>query len=131
MPAPKLPTTTIIGATLLATHNLALDKVNCASRLPEINRMAPAEGPPLSLRPFPVADKNPKNLSDFISRVNALPGGFRAVTESKLEEEIRARRDANPEDNGEDVDMSEGDDAEDADAKDPNLARMEVLKNIE
>lgn len=93
--------------------------------------MAPAEGPPLSLRPFPVADKSPKNLSDFISRVNALPGGFRAVTESKLEEEIRARQDANPDDNGEDVDMSEGEDADDADAKDPNVARMEVLKNIE
>ncbi|KAJ6786279.1 hypothetical protein PWT90_00819 [Aphanocladium album] len=96
--------------------------------------MATGDGPPLSMRPFPVADKSPKNLADFIARVNALPGGFRAVTETSLEDEIRVRNETNGEDGSQDVDMSDGeddDDEEDASAKDPFAARMEVLKNID
>lgn len=97
--------------------------------------MASGDGPPLSMRPFPVADKSPKNLADFIARVNALPGGFRSVTETSLEEDIHARNETD----GEDVDMSsdadddndDDDDEEDASAKDPVVARMEVLKHIE
>lgn len=97
--------------------------------------MAPGDdGPPLSLRPHPVADRKPKNLAEFIGRVNAQPGGFRAVSEDKLREEIRTREanNANGEAADEDVDMSEGGDEEDEDvARDPHEARMEVLKNIE
>ncbi|KAJ4145450.1 hypothetical protein LMH87_004300 [Akanthomyces muscarius] len=96
--------------------------------------MASGDGPPLSMRPFPVADKSPKNLADFIARVNALPGGFRSVTETSLEEDIHARNETD----GEDVDMSsdadddnDDDDDEDASAKDPVVARMEVLKHID
>lgn len=92
------------------------------------------DGPPLSLRPHPVADRKPKNLAEFIARVNAQPGGFRAVTEAKLREEIRIREESiqNGDAADEDVDMSDGggDDEEDED-KDPNEARMEVLRNIE
>ncbi|KAG6033091.1 hypothetical protein E4U41_007007 [Claviceps citrina] len=94
--------------------------------------MTSAQGPPLSLRPFPVADKAPKNLAEFIARVNTQPGGFRLVTEERLRDEIRSRNmppagDSDPED----VDMSDaGNDADDQD-RDPSLARMEVLKNIE
>ncbi|OAA37779.1 RNA polymerase II mediator complex component SRB4 [Beauveria brongniartii RCEF 3172] len=112
--------------------------------------MATGDGPPLSMRPFPVADKSPKSLADFIARVNALPGGFRSVTETSLEEELGARRDGTITTTGgrggeedaaqdDDVDMSddanadddEEDDDEDTAAKDPMTARMEVLRNIE
>ncbi|KAM3508173.1 hypothetical protein MY11210_006835 [Beauveria gryllotalpidicola] len=107
--------------------------------------MATGDGPPLSMRPFPVADKSPKSLADFIARVNALPGGFRSVTETSLEEELDARRDGTTTGGGgedaahhDDVDMSddanaddEEDDEEDTAAKDPMTARMEVLKNID
>ncbi|KAM3558870.1 hypothetical protein MY1884_003762 [Beauveria asiatica] len=114
--------------------------------------MATGDGPPLSMRPFPVADKSPKSLADFIARVNALPGGFRSVTETSLEEELDARRDgtttaaaaaaAAGEEGAaqdDDVDMSddanadddEEDDDEDTAAKDPMTARMEVLRNID
>ncbi len=98
--------------------------------------MPTADGPPLSLRPFPVADKQPKNLADFIARVNALPGGFRSVTEANLEDEIRSRGQGDDDAAPEDVDMSDADDGPEDDdgaaaAKDPNMARMEVLKNIE
>lgn len=119
-----------------------------ARRAARREAMATGDGPPLSMRPFPVADKSPKSLADFISRVNALPGGFRSVTETSLEEELDARRDGTTtttgdgkeEDaaQGDDVDMSddanaedEEDDEEDTAAKDPMTARMEVLKNIE
>ncbi|KAM3466088.1 hypothetical protein NHJ6243_001165 [Beauveria neobassiana] len=114
---------------------------------PASTAMATGDGPPLSMRPFPVADKSPKSLADFISRVNALPGGFRSVTETSLEEELdaRRRRDGTTTGGGEedaaqddDVDMSddanaedEEDDDEDTAAKDPMTARMEVLKNID
>ncbi|KAK7425848.1 RNA polymerase II mediator complex subunit [Neonectria magnoliae] len=99
------------------------------------------DGPPLSLRPHPVADRKPKNLAEFIARVNAQPGGFRAVTEAKLREEIRAREESarSGDAHDEDVDMSDGGDDEDEDEdededdedKDPNEARMEVLRNID
>ncbi|KAG5922371.1 hypothetical protein E4U61_005364 [Claviceps capensis] len=94
--------------------------------------MNSAESPPLSLRPFPVADRAPKNLAEFISRVNAQPGGFRDLTEEKLRYEIRSRDGLGlaPDSDPEDVDMSDAGNEEDQ-AKDPSLARNEVLKNIE
>jgi mediator of RNA polymerase II transcription subunit 17 len=100
--------------------------------------MAPSDDPPLSLRPQPVDDKKPKNLAEFIARVHAQPGGFRALSETSLREDIRKREEK--EQNGEptvdeDVQMADGDahdDDEEANtAQDPNEARMEVLKNIE
>jgi mediator of RNA polymerase II transcription subunit 17, fungi type len=98
--------------------------------------MAPSALPSLSLRPFPVADRKPQNLSEFVSRVNAEPGGFRAISEEQLREEIRT----NAENGGldEDAHMSDGetpspdDGAEDEAAlKDPAQARMEVLRQVE
>ncbi|ATY62122.1 mediator of RNA polymerase II transcription subunit 17 [Cordyceps militaris] len=100
--------------------------------------MGTGDGPPLSMRPFPVADKSPRNLADFIARVNAAPGGFRIVTETSLAEEIDARHAVHDEDatapapdldTSDDADDNEDDD-EDA-AKDPRVARDEVLKNID
>ncbi|KAH7158180.1 subunit 17 of mediator complex-domain-containing protein [Dactylonectria estremocensis] len=93
------------------------------------------DGPPLSLRPYPVADRKPKNLAELIARINAQPGGFRAVSEAKLLDEIRLRDENNQ--NGEtaddDVDMSEGGDDEDDEdaARDLNEAHMDVLRNID
>ncbi|KAL7800021.1 subunit 17 of mediator complex domain-containing protein [Trichoderma ceciliae] len=92
--------------------------------------MSSRDGPPLSLRPFPVADQKPKNLAEFIARVNAQPGGFRSVTEDKLREELKnseysdgaADRDEDMSETGLETDIAE---------KDPNVARLEVLKNID
>lgn len=93
--------------------------------------MTSGDGPPLSLRPFPVADSKPKNIADFISRVNLQPGGFRDLSEEKLREQIRARDVDGDEPAEQDVDMSDGEDDDEPAAKDANAARMEVLKNIE
>lgn len=94
--------------------------------------MAPTDGPPLSLRPFPVADRQPRNLAEFIARVNARPGGFRSLTEDKLREQIKAEENPDHDAEQDDVDMSDIADDDDAPAsKDPNIARMEVLKNVE
>jgi mediator of RNA polymerase II transcription subunit 17 len=101
--------------------------------------MAPGhDDQPLSLRPNPVADRRPKNIADFIARVNAQPGGFRALSEDKLREEIAARDAANG-DAAEDKDVhmaetgqDEDDEDEDQEAeRDPQEVRMEVLRNIE
>ncbi|KAM6523833.1 RNA polymerase II mediator complex subunit [Fusarium solani] len=101
--------------------------------------MAPGhDDQPLSLRPNPVADRRPKNIADFIARVNAQPGGFRALSEDKLREEIAARDAANG-DAAEDKDVhmaetgqDEDDEDEDQEAeRDPQEVRMEVLRNID
>lgn len=100
------------------------------------------DGPPLSLRPIPVANREPKNLAEFIAWANQQPGGFRALDEAKLREQIQADEEAKrKEENGEapalaeddeDVDMSDGQEEDDGDAlKDAEKAREEVLKNVE
>ncbi|KAM0417291.1 hypothetical protein ACHAPT_012732 [Fusarium lateritium] len=99
---------------------------------------------PLSLRPNPVADRKPKNIADFIARVNSQPGGFRALSEEKLRDDILAARDAvvngDAQDKDKDVDMAgtgqdedeEDEEEEDQEAtRDPQEVRMEVLRNIE
>jgi hypothetical protein len=88
-------------------------------------------GPPLSLRPVPIADKKPKNISDFIARVNAQPGGFRSLNADQLRADIQARRDRGEAEDDADLDSSDEEEGEDDGPKDLNLIRMEVLKNIE
>ncbi|KAI1092937.1 subunit 17 of mediator complex-domain-containing protein [Rostrohypoxylon terebratum] len=85
---------------------------------------------PFSLRPWPTGDKKPKNLSEFITRVNAERGGFRNMTEAKLREEIAA------EENGQiEVDQSsDGEEEEETDddkQKNVMAAREEFLRNLE
>ncbi|KAJ4857255.1 subunit 17 of mediator complex domain-containing protein [Trichoderma breve] len=93
--------------------------------------MSSGDGPPpLSLRPFPVADQKPKNLAEFIARVNAQPGGFRSVTEDKLREDLKSSENSDGAADH-DEDMSEAGAENDVAEKDPNVARMEVLKNID
>ncbi|KAK0756555.1 hypothetical protein N5P37_010708 [Trichoderma harzianum] len=93
--------------------------------------MSSGDGPPpLSLRPFPVADQKPKNLAEFIARVNAQPGGFRSVTEDKLREDLKSSENSDGAADH-DEEMSEAGAENDVAEKDPNVARMEVLKNID
>ncbi|KAM5346788.1 hypothetical protein ACJ41O_009793 [Fusarium nematophilum] len=101
--------------------------------------MAPGDdGQPLSLRPHPVADRKPKNIAEFIARVNAEPGGFRSLSEAKLRDEIAARQATNGDALDRDVDMADSGQDEEEDqeddqdeARDAQEARMEVLKNID
>lgn len=97
--------------------------------------MAPGDSTPLSLRPFPVADKKPKNVSDFIARVNAQPGGFRSLSEAKLREDAARQAAGDGDADDDDMDISEAEDDEEDEAaaarEDPNLARMDILRNIE
>ncbi|CEI60722.1 unnamed protein product [Fusarium venenatum] len=93
------------------------------------------ESQPLSLRPPPVADRKPRNIAEFIARVNAQPGGFRALSEAKLREEIAQENATNGDSQEKDVDMDEADeddDEEDQDAtRDPQEVRMEMFKNLD
>jgi mediator of RNA polymerase II transcription subunit 17 len=94
--------------------------------------MPPPQGPPLSLRPVPITDNSPKNLSEFIARVNAQPGGFRDVTEEKLRQEIEAGEDDDGQVESEDADMEDDDgDQDTAGPKDPAQARLEVLRHVD
>lgn len=85
---------------------------------------------PFSLRPWPIGDKKPKTLGEFISRVNIERGGFRNVTEAQLREEIAAQEEGRVE-----VEESSGSDQEEeAEADKPNdviAAREEFAKSIE
>lgn len=103
--------------------------------------MAANHDPPLSLRPFPVADRQPKNLADFIARVNSQPGGFRGLTEQALRQQVRlddvsraahgAQADDVPMSDVADDDDGANDNDNDAPATDPAVARIEVLRGIE
>ncbi|KAI1766802.1 subunit 17 of mediator complex-domain-containing protein [Hypoxylon sp. FL1150] len=87
---------------------------------------------PFSLRPWPIGDKKPKNLGEFIARVNAEKGGFRNVTEEKLREAIAAEEDGRAEIERPSSSSSSEEEETDAD-KTKNIleARDEVLKNLE
>ncbi|VUC30343.1 unnamed protein product [Clonostachys rosea] len=98
--------------------------------------MVSEESTPLSLRPVPVADRKPKNLAEFIARINAQPGGFRGLTETKLREEAVELENGNSTAEDDDVDMSNGEDegeAEEPEAptRDPAQVRNEVLAEVE
>jgi mediator of RNA polymerase II transcription subunit 17 len=90
---------------------------------------------PLSLRPPPVADRKPRNIAEFIARVNAQPGGFRALSEAKLREEIAQENATNGDSQQKDVDMVEADEDEEEEdqvaTRDPQEVRMEMFKNLE
>ncbi|KAG9258557.1 subunit 17 of mediator complex-domain-containing protein [Emericellopsis atlantica] len=89
----------------------------------------------LSLRPFPVADKKPKTISDFIGRINTQSGGFRDVTEAKIHDEIARQAQAGAP--NEDADMSDGEEEDeeeegaDEEEIDPLQAREQVLREID
>lgn len=57
------------------------------------------------LRPVPQSDRRPKNLGEFIARVNA-DRGFRNVTEESLRKEMEAEAEANGILESKEVDMA-------------------------
>lgn len=89
--------------------------------------------PPSSLRPLPVGSRKPKNLSEFIARIQS-ERGFRNVTEASLREEIKAKADGQAaQGKQEDVHMSgtSEDVDESEEPKDIHAVKAEILRNIE
>ena len=89
---------------------------------------------PFSLRPWPHGDRKPKNLGEFIARVNAERGGFRTVTEESLRKEIEAQENGVGETNAADemeVDSEEEGDSTHVKIEDIIEARNEVIKDVE
>ncbi|KAH8661941.1 subunit 17 of mediator complex-domain-containing protein [Xylariales sp. PMI_506] len=82
-----------------------------------------ASAPPFSLRPWPTGDKKPKNLQEFIARVNYERGGFRHVSEEDLREEIKAKGEGRVEATSNESDGES--DSEDEDDKDKKKNPME------
>ncbi|KAK3363359.1 subunit 17 of mediator complex-domain-containing protein [Lasiosphaeria hispida] len=81
---------------------------------------------PLSLQSGPPPNRGPKSIAEFIQRVNAEPGGFRALNQSELRRQIEAK---NKHDG--DVDMDDVPEVDNAaKAKELITARDELLKNI-
>lgn len=74
-----------------------------------------------ALRPLPYGDRKPKNLGEFIARINAERGGFRSVTEETLRKEIETQD--NGVEDSKDVDM----DVESDDEADSNLVKFEEI----
>ncbi|KAI1848261.1 hypothetical protein JX266_005974 [Neoarthrinium moseri] len=95
--------------------------------------MASISASPFSLRPWPTGDKKPKNLGEFIARVNAERGGFRNVTEAELREEAQAQDEGRlTSANGSPGGESDSDDDAEADKSKTIIeAREEFLRNIE
>lgn len=83
--------------------------------------------PPLNLRPQPPKSRGPQTIADFIRRVNAEPGGFRALNEDEVRRNVIAER------NGvqEDVEMVTEQEAEE-DTKKPDIlaARHNIIMNL-
>jgi mediator of RNA polymerase II transcription subunit 17 len=92
---------------------------------------------PFSVRPLqPPNDRKPKTLAEFITRINAQPGGFRNVRQADLQKQVDEKKQKeNADDNG-DIQMYDGaaDEEEEPESdatKDLTAARNEVLHNIE
>lgn len=75
--------------------------------------MAP---PSFALRPLPCGDRRPKNLAEFIQRVNAERDGFLNITEESLRKELEAE--ANGVVESKEVDMADADAAQEDDDSD-------------
>lgn len=94
---------------------------------------------PFSLQPRSAPQQGPQSIAEFIERLNAQPGGFRAVNSAELRRELEASDhddDGGNDDNGageNDVEMTGGASEADGDipeTKDPMVARDEVLRSI-
>ncbi|EGY19872.1 hypothetical protein VD0002_g1791 [Verticillium dahliae] len=88
----------------------------------------PTQSPYTSLRPPPIGSRKPKNLGEFIGRIQA-ERGFRNVTEASLREEVAAK--TNGEAKEDDVQMSVTDDEDDEEAKDIHTVKGEIMRNID
>ncbi|KAM0333499.1 hypothetical protein ACHAQA_002162 [Verticillium albo-atrum] len=81
-----------------------------------------------SLRPQPIGSRKPKNLGEFIGRIQA-ERGFRNVSEASLREEIQAKKDGEGKDD--DVEMATTDDEDADEVKDINTVKGEIMRNID
>ncbi|KAK3372018.1 subunit 17 of mediator complex-domain-containing protein [Podospora didyma] len=87
--------------------------------------------PYLTLQGRPPPSRGPQNLADFIRRVNAEPGGFRALDEDDVKRQIEAQK-FKPEDDVEMEDNVEADKPDKTDkAKDLMAAREELFRTID
>lgn len=84
--------------------------------------------PPLALRPPPPPDRGPKNIAEFIRRMNAEPGGFRALDEDDIRRRIAAQKNKADAD----AEMEDADEADDEPSKTAELvaARDDLMRNI-
>jgi hypothetical protein len=82
---------------------------------------------PFGLRPWPQGDRKPKNLAEFISRINIERKGFRNVTEESLRAEIAAQQ---GEETGKDAEDEEANEDEDEE-KDIRVVRDQMLRDAE
>jgi mediator of RNA polymerase II transcription subunit 17 len=90
--------------------------------------MAPAHNAPFTLRPKPAPGRKPKNLAEFIARVNTQAGGFRNLRQEDLLREADTQKDETVED----VEMADGQEEEGGETiKDIRGARDEILRNME
>ena len=82
---------------------------------------------PLNLRPRPPNSRGPQTIADFIRRVNAEPGGFRALNEEEVRRNVIAERNGTHED----VEMVTEQEADD-DTKKPDIiaARHNIVMNL-
>ncbi|RYO88376.1 hypothetical protein DL766_003055 [Monosporascus sp. MC13-8B] len=95
--------------------------------------MASTDPTRFSLRPWPIGDKKPKTLNEFVTRVNFERHGFYNVTEDKLHEEISAQeQDAmRIEDEGLASPSESEDEADGEKSKSVIVAREEFLRNLD
>ena len=87
--------------------------------------MAPGDPPTVALRPWPRAGQKPKNLAEFIARVNMQLGGFRNVTEASLREQI-AKETKSEDDVDMDKESQDGDEGDSAGAGDSAVSAEEM-----
>ncbi|KAK0655786.1 subunit 17 of mediator complex-domain-containing protein [Cercophora newfieldiana] len=84
--------------------------------------------PPLALQPPPPPSRGPQSVAEFIQRVNAEPGGFRALNQNEIRKQIEARKNKGESD----VEMADAEEADDEPSKTNELlaAREELMRNI-
>ncbi|KAK3902297.1 subunit 17 of mediator complex-domain-containing protein [Staphylotrichum tortipilum] len=91
---------------------------------------------PFTLQPRSAQRRGPQSITDFVQRINAQPGGFRALSSADIQRRIDTGRDDGPDT---DVDMTGDADARDDDAEsdaspddanDVAAAREELLRAI-
>jgi mediator of RNA polymerase II transcription subunit 17 len=86
---------------------------------------------PFTVRPWPRGDKKPKNLAEFIARVNIEKKGFRNVTEESLREEIAEQQRTQGGEEEKDAECEEGADGAGVDDKDIRVVREQMLRDVE
>lgn len=77
---------------------------------------------PFALRPLPCGDRRPKNLAEFIQRVNTERDGFLNVTEESLRKEMEAE--ANGIVESKEIDMADADTAQEEDTDQIGFAEL-------